>query len=120
MADQIFYNLKSMLKPLAAGIQWAVVKGTHMTIVYYEFKAGAVLPMAPHKHEHAQFSLPVEGLIEQTVGSETKVVGPGDLVYIAPNTVHSGRMIGYDCKMIDVFTPNREDHLQNYLLGKRP
>lgn len=42
MGKQIFYNLKDMLKPLAPGVKWTVVKGTNMTVVYYEFKAGAV------------------------------------------------------------------------------
>jgi len=118
MKEKIFYNLAKMAKPLASGIKWTVVKGTNMTIVYYEFTAGAVMPMVAHKHENAQFTLPIEGYIEQTVGTETKVVGPGDLVYIAPNVPHTGRFVGCNCKMIDVFTPNREDHLQNYLAGK--
>lgn len=119
MGKQIFYNMKKMLKPLAPGIQWSVVKGTNMTVVYYEFKAGAIMPMAPHKHEHVQFTMPVEGLIEQTVGTETKVVGPGDLVYIAPGAVHSGRLVGYDCTMIDVFCPHRDDLYEKYLKGER-
>lgn len=118
MANQIFYNMKKMLKPLAPGVKWAVVKGTNMTVVYYEFTAGAVMPGVPHKHDHVQFTMPVQGLIEQTVGVETKVVGPGDLVYITPGAVHSGRLVGYDCAMFDVFCPHRDDLYEKYLEGK--
>lgn len=119
MGKQIFYNLKEMLKPLAPGVKWTVVKGTNMTVVYYEFKAGAVMPGVPHKHDHVQFTMPVEGKIEQTVGTETKIVAPGDLVYITPGAVHSGRLVGFDCSMIDVFFPHRDDLYEKYLAGGR-
>jgi len=119
MEKQVFYNMKKMLKPLAPGIWWSVVKGTNMTVVYYEFKAGALLPMVPHKHDHVQFTMPVEGMIEQTVGTETKVVGPGDLVYITPGAVHGGRLIGHDCCMFDVFCPHRDDLYEKYQRGER-
>lgn len=119
MAPQkYFYKLSELKKSLAPGIDWAVINGTHMTVVYYEMKAGAPMPINAHKHPHYQFTLPVEGMIEQTVGNETRVVSPGQLVYIAPNVVHKGRLVGHDCKMFDIFTPQRHDHYQNYIMGK--
>ena len=117
--QQYFYKLSELVKPLSPGIDWAVIQGTHMTVVYYEMKAGAPMPMKAHKHPHYQFTMPVEGCTEQTVGNETRTVHPGEIVYIAPNVVHSGRLVGQDCKMFDVFTPRRDDHYNNYLAGKQ-
>ena len=117
--QQYFYRLSELIKPSSPGIDWAVIKGTHMTLVYYEMTAGAPMPVKTHKHTNYQFSMPVEGYMEQTVGNETRIVYPGEIVYIAPNVLHSGRLVGHDCKLIDIFTPRRDDHYANYLEKKQ-
>lgn len=49
----------------------------------------------PHYHTyHAEVFYVVDGQLEWTVGGETRLMGPGDLVYIPPNTVHSVKVVG--------------------------
>ena len=112
--SKYFHNLKELLKPLSPGIDWAVIQATHTTIVYYEMYGGAPMSIKPHSHGNEQFSLVVEGEIEMTTDNESKVLHTGQLAYIAPNLMHYGRLVGKHLKMIDVFSPQRPDHVEKY------
>ena len=61
----------------------------------------------PHFHkEHAEVFYVVEGQVEWTVGGETHVVGPGGLVYIPPDTVHSVKVVGNkDYRGVMIYNP---------------
>ena len=63
-----------------------------------------------HSHRHEQVTYIAEGSFSFTIGDETKVVNKGDSVLMPPNVVH-----GVTCleagKLVDVFTPKREDFL---------
>jgi quercetin dioxygenase-like cupin family protein len=78
-----------------------------MTLAYWEIDAGAALPA--HSHPHEQVVNPVWGELELTMGEETRVIRPGDVVVIPPDVPHSGRAVT-DCRIIDVFHPVREDY----------
>lgn len=63
------------------------------TFLDEQWKKGFVVP--PHYHkEHAETFYVVSGHVEWTVGGETHLMGPGDLVFIPPNTVHSVKVVG--------------------------
>ena len=112
--SKYFHNLKELLKPLSPGIDWAVIQGTNLTVVYYEMYGGAPMSIEPHAHANEQLSLVVEGEIELTTGDETKVIHAGQLAYIPPNVNHFGKLVGKHLKMIDVFCPQRSDHVEKY------
>lgn len=64
------------------------------SIVDEEFKAG-MQSYPGHLHTfHSETFLILWGRMEWTVGGESEVVGPGDLVYIPPNTPHATRVLG--------------------------
>jgi quercetin dioxygenase-like cupin family protein len=49
----------------------------------------------PHFHkEHAEVFYVISGQVEWTVGGETHLMGPGALVYIPPDTVHTVKVVG--------------------------
>jgi quercetin dioxygenase-like cupin family protein len=79
----------------------------NMTLAYWTIKAGAQIP--EHSHHHEQIVNLVEGEFELTVAGESRVVKPGDIAVITPNTPHSGRAVT-DCRIIDAFYPVREDY----------
>ncbi len=57
------------------------------------FKPGMKSP--PHTHSyHSETFIVLEGKMQWTVGGETQVIGPGDLVYIPPDTAHQTEVIG--------------------------
>ena len=64
-----------------------------------------------HSHVHEQITYVAEGSFRFTVGDETQVVNKGDSVYMPSNVTH-----GVTCleagKLVDVFSPKREDFLK--------
>lgn len=50
---------------------------------------------SPHKHAyHSETFLVLAGRMRWTVGGETDIIGPGDLVYIPPDTSHATEVLG--------------------------
>ncbi|MEI8076020.1 MAG: cupin domain-containing protein [Bacteroidota bacterium] len=94
-------------KTIVAGYDAKFIHTSGMTFSFLEVKAGASLPA--HSHVHEQVSQILEGSFELTIDGEPVVFGPGTVVVIPSNAVHSGRAIT-DCKIIDVFNPVREDY----------
>ncbi len=78
-----------------------------MTFSFLEVTAGAVVP--EHSHPHEQVATVVEGEFELTIEGNPVRFGAGSVVVIPSNVKHSGLAIT-DCKLLDVFTPVREDY----------
>ena len=56
---------------------------------------GPGMRSASHKHEyHSETFVIISGKMKWTVGAETDTVGPGDLVYIPPDTSHMAEVLG--------------------------
>jgi len=48
-----------------------------------------------HTHKaHSEVFFVISGTMEWTVNGDTQQIGPGDLVYIPPNSHHGGRVVG--------------------------
>lgn len=48
----------------------------------------------------------IAGQVEWTVGGETHLMGPGSLVYIPPDTVHSVKVVGnQDYRELMIYNP---------------
>jgi quercetin dioxygenase-like cupin family protein len=77
-----------------------------MTLAYVDVEAGAELP--EHAHFHEQVSNILEGEFEFVLGGEKMVLRPGNCLVIPSNVAHSGRALTA-CRILDVFTPVRED-----------
>ena len=71
------------------------------------FEKGAV--GALHSHPHEQIGYIISGkLVYQEEGQPDKILETGDTYYVAPNVVH-GVQILEETKLLDIFTPMRED-----------
>ena len=67
---------------------------------------------AKHSHPHEQIGYIISGkLVYQEEGCEDRILQTGDTYYVAPNVVH-GVQILEDTKLLDIFTPMREDFIQ--------
>lgn len=79
-------------------------------LVKVKFEAGAV--GALHEHHHSQVTYVESGVFEMTIGENVKMIGKGDGYYVPPHEIH-----GITCiepgTLIDVFSPHREDFLNN-------
>ena len=74
------------------------------------FEKGAI--GVPHQHYHSQVTNVAKGVFEVTIGGAIKEMKQGDCFYIPPNVVH-GVVCLEDGLLIDVFSPIREDFMQN-------
>ena len=79
----------------------------NLMTVELRFEKGAV--GAPHSHPHEQIGYIISGkLVYQEEGQENKILETGDTYYVSPDVIH-GVQILEDTKLLDIFTPMRED-----------
>ena len=81
----------------------------NLMAVEVEFETGAIGAM--HTHPHSQISYVLEGEFEATINGETKVIKEKDTYYTAPNVPH-GVVCLKKGKLLDIFTPERDDFLK--------
>jgi quercetin dioxygenase-like cupin family protein len=86
-----------------------VVNGERLTLAQVYLKKGCKVPL--HSHENEQISNVLEGRLRFEVGGEERIVGPGELIVIAPNVPHLAEAIE-DTVCLDIFHPIREDWLR--------
>jgi quercetin dioxygenase-like cupin family protein len=94
-------------RELIPGFRGRVVHTQWMTFVYWSVSQGTPLP--EHSHPHEQVANMLEGEFELTINGQTTLLKPGMVATIPSGAVHSGRAIT-DCRILDVFSPVREDY----------
>ncbi len=94
-------------KELVPGITGYYAHGEKHTLGFVELKAGSVVP--EHHHVHEQITYMLEGQLDMTMAGESISLTPGMYNVIPSNTPHSAIAIT-DCKLIDTFSPVREDY----------
>jgi quercetin dioxygenase-like cupin family protein len=94
-------------KQIIEGISGKYIHGDQTTLGVVEVKKGSLLPL--HHHHNEQITYILEGELEMTIGGETMTLKPGNFHVIPSNVPHSA-VAHMDCKLIDVFSPAREDY----------
>lgn len=95
------------VKELFPGFHFQLIHTATNTYSFVTVDAGSTLPI--HNHIHEQSSFVLEGKFEMTVGGETSIMEPGSFTLIPSNVPHGGTAIT-DCKLLDIFSPVREDY----------
>jgi quercetin dioxygenase-like cupin family protein len=62
-----------------------------------------------HQHPHEQITYLEEGTFEMELDGKKYLLEQYDTLVIPPNTPHGGRAL-VDCKLIDSFSPARDDY----------
>jgi quercetin dioxygenase-like cupin family protein len=94
-------------REIIPGFHGRMVHTGSMTLAYWTIEAGAVLP--EHQHPHEQVVNMFEGTLDLSVGGQPHRLGPGDVLVIPGNTLHSGRAVTA-VRVLDVFNPERTDY----------
>lgn len=105
MNPESFQNKAS--RETLPGMTGRFVHGEKHTLAYWEAKAGTLLPV--HEHMHEQMTYILSGTLEMEVGGVTHILREHDVLLIPPHTPHGGRAVT-DCRLIDSFSPVREDY----------
>ena len=78
-----------------------------MTVGEVHLDANTTVPM--HDHPHEQVTYVIEGRFEFTIDDKTTVLEPGMAAMIPGGARHGGRTLTA-CRVIDVFSPARQDY----------
>jgi len=95
------------VKEIAPGFFSTLIHTDTNTINFIDVKAGNAVQL--HQHIHQQCTFVLEGKFELTVNGDPQLLEPGFFAIIPSNAVHGGRAVT-DCKLLDIFSPVREDY----------
>ena len=82
--------------------------GQNLMLSYLEMEDGAEVPL--HHHPHEQGGILISGRVQLTIGDETRIVEAGSLFLIPPNVPHRAVAVDGPARVLDVFSPVREDY----------
>jgi quercetin dioxygenase-like cupin family protein len=94
-------------RELADGILSKLVHGKKSTLSIVDIKKGSLLPK--HKHKHEQITFIVEGELQMKIGKKEYLMTAGT-VHVIPSYMPHSAIALTDCRVIDVFSPVREDY----------
>jgi quercetin dioxygenase-like cupin family protein len=95
-------------KELAPGIVARTFWGERMLVAVVDLAPDALLPL--HNHVHEQVGMILSGQLELTIDTETKLLQTGDVYVIPSNVPHTARAGSDGTKVVDVFSPVREEY----------
>jgi len=108
MDTSIFHHFNDIeTKEIAPGFFSKLIHTETNTVNFIEVKAGCSVPR--HRHIHEQCSFVIEGEFELTVNDIPQLLNTGLFAIVPSNVWHSGTAIT-DCRLIDLFSPVREDY----------
>ncbi|MGB4351973.1 MAG: cupin domain-containing protein [Tissierellaceae bacterium] len=106
----VFYNKDIGIEDLGKGVSRKILAyDKNLMTVEVFFEEGAVGEM--HSHPHEQITYVLEGKFEFTIGGEKYLVEAGDTLYKQSNIEH-GAICLEKGRLLDIFTPAREDFLK--------
>ncbi len=94
-------------KQLMEGITGHYAHGGNMSFGLVEITAGTIMPI--HQHVHEQITYLLEGQLDMNIGGVDYSLTPGSY-HVIPSNVWHGAHAKTACKLIDVFSPVREEY----------
>jgi len=83
-----------------------------LMMVVIDFNDGpTAAPDPPHSHPHEQMSYVVSGELIVHIGETQEQLSPGDMFTVPPDVPHTVRLLTEQVRLVDCFTPLREDFL---------
>lgn len=77
---------RTVISPRYSTAEGPTIKGTKIEVGRYRYAAGT--GAKPHQHPEEQVINVLSGKMRVRVGSEERILGPGDAVLVPPNTEH--------------------------------
>ncbi len=111
MTDDFFYKEDCEIVQIdRTSKRQVLAHDRNLMIVKWSFEAGSMSPV--HTHPHTQIAYILNGKFEFIVKESTRIVKTGDSILLEPNVPH-----GLNClengEILDVFTPERKDFLND-------
>ena len=91
-----FYNTKTM-KQKHAGGDYSTAHGPFVVgkrIIFGRITITRGTRAELHSHPNEQFSYILQGRVRMEVAGKKKTLGPGDIIHVPANTLHSATVVG--------------------------
>ncbi len=95
------------LVELAPGLKSHIVSAEKMTVSFATAEPGSKVGI--HQHEAEQILVVMDGTCDAVVAGRLYRLGQGDVVIIPPNIEHGVYVSDTGCRVIDIFSPSRQD-----------
>ncbi|HUU65088.1 MAG TPA: cupin domain-containing protein [Dehalococcoidales bacterium] len=92
---------------LFPGIKAHIISADRITLSFANCEPNAQLPS--HRHVNEQMLIVLDGAIDLVVEGKQYHVEKGDVVVLPSNTEHGAHFTGKGARVIDVFSPPRQD-----------
>ena len=92
---------------LVPGSKSHIVSTKRMTVSLLTMEPNSCF--AAHHHESEQIMIVMDGACDEIIEGKLYHLEKGDVVILPPNTEHGGYISDRSCRVIDVFSPPRED-----------
>ena len=93
---------------LSPGVRNGTVWGDRIMLSFVDFEPHSVVE--EHSHQHEQMGTVLEGVLELTIGGKLHTLEVGDAYLVPPNVRHGARSGPGPCRVLDVFSPPREEY----------
>ena len=97
---------------LFPGARSGLAAGERIMLSFLDMEEGCEVP--EHSHPHEQAGLVLAGRFRFRIGGDERVTGPGDAFIVPPNVAHAGLVVEGPARILDVFSPPREDYAARY------
>jgi len=95
------------VRELRPGFFGKFIHGEKGTVTIWDIKKDSILET--HQHVHEQITYVMEGELEMVIGGKTMLFTPG-MVHVIPSNVPHSAIARTDVKVIDFFSPARDDY----------
>ena len=100
------------LTELVPGSTSHLVAGERVLVSFLTMSANSYFP--PHRHEAEQIMIVLDGYIDEIIEGKLYSAKKGDVLILPSNIEHGGYIGEVDCRVIDIFSPPREDYLEKF------
>ena len=95
-------------RAIAPGAQIRTMWGERIMISLADAESGAQVPA--HSHPHEQMGMVLEGALTMVIGGESRDLKAGDVFLIPSDVEHSISTGNVRTRVLDIFSPPREDY----------
>jgi len=101
------------LVELVPGSNTHLVFGDKITVSFLTMSANSYFP--PHRHEPEQIMIVLDGYADEIVEGRLYRLQKGDVILLPSNIEHGAYLREVDCRVIDIFSPPRQDFRDKYV-----
>lgn len=94
---------------ISPGMKYQIVSAERITVGFIDAAPNSIGPA--HKHEAEQILIVMDGACEEVVAGKRFPLKKGDVMVIPANVEHGTYMSPEGCKIIDIYSPPRQDYL---------